>query len=72
MQPIATHGGEVMYFECVFNCDDICMCVMNKKFELLEFVLIPLTCSMRFLSLLLQGMRACVVSVILWSSLVCL
>ena len=35
-----------MYFGCVcfrgevgfLNCDDICMCVVNKKFELLEFV----------------------------------
>ena len=34
------------------NCDDICMCVVNKQFELLKFVLIPfmLTCSIvRFL-----------------------
>ena len=46
VQPIGTHGGEVMYFGCVFfrgelgfqNCDDICMCVVNKRFELLEFV----------------------------------
>ena len=42
MQPIGTHGGEVMYFGCVclrgeldfLNCDDISMCVMNKQFEL--------------------------------------
>ena len=35
-----------MYFGCVFfrvelgflNCDDICMCVVNKQFELNEFV----------------------------------
>ena len=35
-----------MYFWCVcfrgelgfLNCDDICMCVVNKQFELLEFV----------------------------------
>ena len=35
-----------MYFGCVcfrgelgfLNCDDICMCVVNKQFELLEFV----------------------------------
>ena len=40
------HGGEVMYFGCVcfrgelgfLNCDDICMCVVNKQFELFEFV----------------------------------
>ena len=45
VQPIGTHGVEVMYFECVcfrgqlgfLNCDDICMCVVNKQFELLEF-----------------------------------
>ena len=47
MQPIGTHGGEVMYFEFVcfrgkfgfLNCDDIYICVVNKQFELLEFVL---------------------------------
>ena len=47
VQTIGTHGGEIMYFGCVFfrgefrflNCDDICMCVVNKQFELLEFVL---------------------------------
>ena len=46
VQPIDTHGGEVMYFGCVcfrgklgfLFCDDICMCVVNKQFELLEFV----------------------------------
>ena len=45
VQPIGTDGGEVMYFRCVcfrgeigfLNCDDVCMCVVNKKFELLEF-----------------------------------
>ena len=45
VQPIDTHGGEVMYFGCVcfrcelgfLNCDDICTCVVNKQFELLEF-----------------------------------
>ena len=44
MQPISTYGGEVVYFGCVcfsgelgfLNCDDICMCVVNKQFELLE------------------------------------
>ena len=46
VQPIGTHGGEVMYFGCVcfrveldfLNCDYICMCVANKQFELHEFV----------------------------------
>ena len=41
-----THGGEVIYLwsacfrdELGFlNCDHICMCVVNKQFELLWFV----------------------------------
>ena len=75
VQPIGTHGGEVMYFGCVcdrgelgfLNCDNICMCVVNKQFERLEYVLIPfmLTCSMmRYLSFLLLDMCDCVVSVV--------
>ena len=44
--PIGAHGGEVMYFGCVcfrdelgfLNCYDICMYVVNKQFELLEYV----------------------------------
>ena len=47
MQLIGAHGSKVMYFgnfwfrgELGFlNCDDICMCVMNKQFELLEVFL---------------------------------
>ena len=43
---IGTHSGEVMYIRCVcfggelgfMNCDNICKCVVNKQFELLEFV----------------------------------
>ena len=46
VQPIVVHCCEVMYFGCFdfrgglgfLNCDDICMCVLNKQFELLEFV----------------------------------
>ena len=46
VQPIGAHGCEVMYFWCFgfggelgfLNCDDVCMCVVNKQFELLEFV----------------------------------
>ena len=46
MQPISAHCCEVMYFGCFgfrgeldfLNCDDICMCVVNKQCELLEFV----------------------------------
>ena len=44
VQPIGTHGGEVMYFCGVcfrdeiglLNCDD--KCILIKKFELLQFV----------------------------------
>ena len=40
------HSGEVMYFGCFcfrgepgfLDCDDICMCVVNKHFEILAFV----------------------------------
>ena len=44
VQPIVAHCCEVMYFgfrgELGFlNCDDICMCVVNKQFELLELIL---------------------------------
>ena len=46
MQPIGAHCCEVMYFGCFgfrgelgyLNCDDICICVVNKLFELLRFV----------------------------------
>ena len=46
VQPIVAHCYEVMYFGCFdfrgelgfLNCDDVCMCVVNKQFELLEFV----------------------------------
>ena len=49
VQPNGTHGGEVMYFGCVcfrgeldfLKFNDICMCVVNKQFELLEFVFDP-------------------------------
>ena len=45
VQPIVAHSCEVMYFGCFdfrgelgfLNCDDICLCVVNKQFELLEF-----------------------------------
>ena len=46
MQLVGAHG-EVMYFLCVcfrgelgfLDCDAICKCVVNKHFELLEFIL---------------------------------
>ena len=59
-----------MYIGCVcfrdefvfLNCDDICMCVPNKQFEIRKFVYesVMLTCSMmRFLSLLLLCLWSC-------------
>ena len=56
MQPIGTHGGEVMYFGCVcfrgefgfLNYYDICMCVVNKQFQLLEFVFDPVYVDLRY------------------------
>ena len=44
---------------------------MNKHFELLEFVFNSV-CIMRVLSLLLLDLCACVVCVVVWSSLVVL
>ena len=46
VQPIGAHRCEVIYFGCFdfrgelgfLNCDDVCMCVVDKQFELLEFV----------------------------------
>ena len=46
MRPIGAHGGEGKYFvsfcfsdELGFlNYNDVFMCVVNKQFELLEFV----------------------------------
>ena len=50
VQHIGTHGGEIMYFGCFWfrgelgflNCDQICMCVVNNLFELLECFLLSL------------------------------
>ena len=46
MQPIVAHCCEVMYLGCFdfrgelgfLNCDAVRMCVVDKQFELLEFV----------------------------------
>ena len=74
--PVGTHGGEIMYFGCVFfrgelgflNFDDICLCVVNMQFELLEFVFDSVYVDL----LLLPGLCRCGLSVVMWSSLVCL
>ena len=79
VQPIGTHGGECLHFGCVFfrgelgflNCDDICMCVivMNKQFELFEFVFDSVYVDMQYDEIDLTFTAG---SVIMWSSLVCL
>ena len=46
VQPIVAHCCEIMYFGCFdfrdelgfLNFYDVCMCVVNKQFELIEFV----------------------------------
>ena len=66
-----------MYFGCFgfrghlgfLNCDDVCMCVVNKQFELLEFVSESVYVDLQydgFLSFLLLGLCVCVVLVVLW------
>ena len=78
VQPIGAHGGKVVYFrgELGFlNCDYISMCVVISSLSSSILFLIPfmLTCSMmRFLSILLLGVCACVMYVVMGSSLVCL
>ena len=58
------------------NCDDICMCVMNKQFELLEFVFDSVYVDLQYdeisLIFFLLGLCDCVVSVVVCLSLVCL
>ena len=81
LQPIGTYGGEFMYSECVcfrgelgfLNCDNIYILIGSLSSSSLFLIPFLLTCSMmRFLSLLLLGLCHCVVSVVIWSSLVCL
>ena len=73
VKSIGTHGGEVMYFGCVcfrgelgfLKCGDICMCVVNKQFELLEFVFDSVYVDLQYDEIYLTftaGMCPCVVS----------
>ena len=75
--PIGAPGGEAMYigYFCFrgelgfLDCYDIGMCVMNKHFELLEFVFNNVYVYLKHndISLpLLLGMCACVVYVVMW------
>ena len=81
-RPIGAKDSKVIYFgsfcfsgELGFlNCDDICMCVVNKQFEFPWFIFISVyfTSITRFLSLVLLALCACVVHVVIWLFLVCL
>ena len=79
VQPIEAHGG--MYLRRFFfrdelgflNCDDICMCVVNKHFELLEFVFNSVFVDLKYIDISLTFTAGSVcVCVVMWSSLVCL
>ena len=50
-------------------CDDICMCVVNKQFELLEFVFDSVYVDLQYDEISLTFTAG---SVVMWSSLVCL
>ena len=57
-----------MYFWCVcfsgelglLNCDDICMCVVNKQFELLEFVFDSVYVDLQYDEISLTSTAGCV------------
>ena len=67
VQTISVHCCEVMYFGCFgfrgelgfLNCDDICMCVVNKQFELLEFVFDSLYVDMQYDEIYLTFTAGC-------------
>ena len=74
---------EVMYLGCVcfrgelgfLNCDAICMYVVNKKFELLEFVFDSVYVDQQYDEIsptFTAGHCPCGVSVVMLSYLVCL
>ena len=77
VQPIIAHCCEVMYVgwfdfrgELGFlNCDDICMCVGNKQFELLEFVFESVYVDLQYDDIsftFTDGFVCCVVFVVMW------
>ena len=53
------------------NCDDICMCVVNKQFELLEFVFDSVYVDLQYDEIYFYCW-VCVLVLCLWSSFVCL
>ena len=54
---------------CFRNCDDICMCVVNKQFKLLEFVFDSVYADLQYDDI---SPNITAGSVFMWSSLVCL
>ena len=82
VHPIGTHGGETRYCGCVcfrgelgfLNCNDICMCVVNKQFELLEFVFDSVYVDLQYYEIsftFTAGSVSLCCVVVMWSSLVC-
>ena len=71
VQPIVAHCCEVMYFGCFdfrgelgfMNCDDVCMCVVNKQFELIEFVSEPVDLQYDEISLTFTAGSVCLCGV---------
>ena len=75
------HGGDVMYLGCVcfrgelgfLNCYDICMCVVDKQFELIEFVFDSIYVDLQYDEISVTSTSGSLsVTVVTWSSLVCL
>ena len=69
-----------MYFRCVcfrdelvfLNCDDVGICVVNKQSELLEYIFDSVYDYLQYDEISVTYGWVCVVSVGMWSSLVCL
>ena len=76
VQPIVAHCCEVMYLWCFdfrgeigfLNCDDVCMCVVNNQFELLEFVFESVYVDFQYdeISLTFTAGYVCLCGVVLW------
>ena len=77
MQPIIAHCCEAMYFGCFdfrgdlgfLYCDDVCRCVVNKQFGLLDFVFDSVYVDFQYdeISLTFTGGSVCLCGVVvLW------
>ena len=80
VQAIGAHCCEVIYFGCFgfrgelsfLNCDYVCMCVVNKQFELLEFVFDSVYVDLQYDEIYLTFTAGSVSLCCVWSSVVCL